>query len=309
MAYHYGGRALSSEQRRALEHIEDFKRLRRRIGPPFVDEVLDTLFRLSEEQLDALFDNYRRAFGSSAHDYAIETLPRWRSGRVKMSGKTATRFLNLVPRQLPEVDQLELLLELCEYHTGKRRESVEIDRDNPEAARRPMHAAIVRIANASAVQNLPEHVTHTVNWLKSREGRVLRAMLADIERQDHQTEQERVEERWAAIAAYIQERTARGSSDTFSFPSGSLRVFTRRMPAFLVFSTAVYQTLNHSDVMALRAWRDGPLRAQWYGAPLVGLYRLLSPLGAALVHVTPFLRPLVRRILGGMARKAKRACG
>ncbi|WP_026332103.1 hypothetical protein [Thioalkalivibrio sp. ALE16] len=306
MPYSYAGCLPSNDLRDALNHIKDYERLARRLGPAFVGDSIDTLFALPGEDLDELFECYRCAFGWKAYNYAVETFPRWRSGQVKMSGQTAERFLNLIPQHVPEADQLALIQKLCRHHSTPRHESVEIDRNNPDSIRPQMHAAMVRIANASAVRGLPEPVTDTMYWLKSPEGRKRRALLADIERQDHQSAQERVEERWPTIATYVQEHKAQGSTDTFSFPSGSLRVFTRRMPAFLVFSTAVYRTLNHPDILVLRAWRDGPLRERWYSTPLAGLYRLLSPFGAVLLRIAPFLRPLARRALGGMARKARR---
>jgi hypothetical protein len=58
-------------------------------------------FSLSPVELTAVLDDYQRAYGSEAREYAAKTIPKWRSGRVQMSGMVAERLFNLLPPRMP----------------------------------------------------------------------------------------------------------------------------------------------------------------------------------------------------------------
>ena len=58
-------------------------------------------FSLSPVELTAILDDYQRAYGSKASEYATDTIPKWRTGRVQMSGMVAERLFNLLPPRMP----------------------------------------------------------------------------------------------------------------------------------------------------------------------------------------------------------------
>ena len=70
---------------RALAHIAAAKRLTAELGG--MDQAVKAyFFSLPPVELSAVLDDYQRTYGSKAHEYAIETISKWRTGRVQMSG-------------------------------------------------------------------------------------------------------------------------------------------------------------------------------------------------------------------------------
>jgi hypothetical protein len=57
--------------------------------------------------------------GNSAHDYALQTYPKWRNGLVKLSGMVAERILNLVPPYLKFDRRYTTVEKLCNHHAKK----------------------------------------------------------------------------------------------------------------------------------------------------------------------------------------------
>jgi hypothetical protein len=68
-----------------LAHIAAAKHLTAQLGG-MDQEVKAYFFSVPPDELTVILDDYGRAFGSKAHEYAIETISKWRTGRVQMSG-------------------------------------------------------------------------------------------------------------------------------------------------------------------------------------------------------------------------------
>ncbi|MEX2598794.1 MAG: hypothetical protein WD533_03970 [Dehalococcoidia bacterium] len=79
--------------------------------------VKQFLFSLPPDQLNQLMDEYGRLYGEAARQYALETIPKWRSGRVTMSGMVAERLYRLLPPMMPYETKYEIAAELWK-HTG-----------------------------------------------------------------------------------------------------------------------------------------------------------------------------------------------
>lgn len=300
----YRSRSLSPGQQRAMEHIREYENLEHRLGP-IVDDVRDAFFSLSDYDLKDLFKEYGRQFGSSARNYAIETYPLWRSGERGMSGQTASRLLNLVPKYLTREKRFSIVKKLCEHHAVKHHDSVEIDRENPEQTLTAVRAAIDQVAHFSVVKSLPAHVTETVSWLNDNDVVVGRAMLTEIDKRLHLAVQSSVENNWPMIAKLVRDPQVQDFSETFTFPTGSIRVYARHQSKCFI-ATAVYEDPNHPDVRRLRVWRERTLRPRLYGRFMIWTYRWLGPLGAAMVRGAPMLRSPLRRLLEGAVRQIER---
>lgn len=91
----------------ARKHIEDAERLSRELGGTDRD-VKSYFFALSPHELDAILIAYGKQFGDMSEQYARETMPRWKSGKVKMSGTVAERLFKLLPPRMPIGEKYKL---------------------------------------------------------------------------------------------------------------------------------------------------------------------------------------------------------
>src|SRR5687767_12306685 len=85
---------------RARQHIAEAQALSAELGGTDED-VKQYFFTLSPEKLSLVLDAYQRKHGLERRVYAEQTLPRWRSGRVHMSGMVASRLYSLLPPLMP----------------------------------------------------------------------------------------------------------------------------------------------------------------------------------------------------------------
>lgn len=96
----YGGYRRSRERNYALEHIEAARRFSAEIGG-LDNDVKDYFFSLSGHELHKILDEYGAKYGEKARSYATQTIPKWRSGAVTMSGMNAERLFALLPSRMP----------------------------------------------------------------------------------------------------------------------------------------------------------------------------------------------------------------
>jgi len=111
--YHsYGRRSIGHE--RALEHIREAEALSQELGGTDED-VKKYFFSLSAIHLKAILDKYEKQYGNSARVYAEETLPKWQSGQVHMSGTVAERLFDLLPPTMPIETKFQLIESLWKH--------------------------------------------------------------------------------------------------------------------------------------------------------------------------------------------------
>lgn len=98
--YEYGYEA---EQR----NIEAARRLRAELGDAET-QTRQTFLSLDSQRLRQLLHEYRRLYGPRPYEYCIFALPRWQSGRIKMSGMVAERIFNLLPRFVTPTERQQI---------------------------------------------------------------------------------------------------------------------------------------------------------------------------------------------------------
>jgi hypothetical protein len=101
---------------RARQHIEDARRLTAELGGMDQD-VKKYFFSLSLNDLNTILVTYGQRFGSKAEEYARETIPKWKSGTVHMSGTVAERLFSLLPPRMPLATKYRLAEGLW-HHVG-----------------------------------------------------------------------------------------------------------------------------------------------------------------------------------------------
>lgn len=113
---YYSGRSSSAGREAARLHIREAGELSQLLGG--TDRtVKQYLFGLSGGTLEAMLTEYGRRYGELARSYAEETLPRWRSGAVSMSGMVAARLYRLLPPRMPIKIKYQIAEELW-HHVG-----------------------------------------------------------------------------------------------------------------------------------------------------------------------------------------------
>jgi hypothetical protein len=163
---------------RALEHIAAAKRLTAELGG--MDQGVKTyFFSLSSYELSAILDEYQKKYGRSAREYADETMPQWRSGRVHMSGLVAERLFNLLPPRMPLPVKYKLVEGLW-HHVGpssKHRIRVGLDADVAQV----VELARSKITEFVVNYKIPDSIERRFDWLSAGDVSIKQMLLAHIQ--------------------------------------------------------------------------------------------------------------------------------
>lgn len=154
------GRSAGAE--RARQHIREAEELSRELGGTDKD-VKEYFFRLSSAELSSVLHLYGQKHGEKARQYAEETIPRWRSGSVKMAGQTAARLFDLLPPLMPISEKYRLAENLWRHvgPSSKRRLRV-----GPDAKLDDILAkAKDHIDGVVASYTIPDSLSRRFNWL------------------------------------------------------------------------------------------------------------------------------------------------
>ncbi|MFB1487723.1 MULTISPECIES: CFI-box-CTERM domain-containing protein [unclassified Thiocapsa] len=251
---------------------------------------------MPDDKRAQLFNEYRLTYGDSAAEYAIETFPRWRWGQTMMSGQTAHRLLNLVPKYLTTGQRFDMVKRLCEHHAIKKHLSVEIKKKSPLDALPALRAAIEDLKAITDLKYLPDHVLETATWLHDHDSTATRAVLAVIDKERQSTVLSAIDRQWPTISRLAQSTDVKSFSETFNFPTGQLRVYSTE-PSICFVATAVYGDPSHEDVVALRIYRDTVLSNTTFGKGLIRLYYGIGPYAAEVLDRIPALKLPIRSLL------------
>lgn len=172
----YDSRSYGREK--ALEHIAAAKQLNAELGGMDRD-VKAYFFGLSALELSPILDEYQRKYGLSAREYAEETIPKWRSGRVQMSGMVAERLFNLLPPRMPLLVKYKLVEGLWHHvgPTSKHRIRVGLDADLAQVI------ALVRSKITDFVVNykIPEDIERRFEWVSAGDVLIKQMLLSHIQ--------------------------------------------------------------------------------------------------------------------------------
>lgn len=172
---YYGRHTLRNQGlERALRHIREAEQLSEELGGAD-KEVKSFFFSLSDRAIREMLDEYESKYGTLARRYAEETLPKWRSGQVKMSGQTAGRLFALLPRRMPLSQKYQLVEDLWQ-HVGPR--SKKRLRVGPDTTAGDAACAVQEHVDAVMVQySIPERLEKRFNWLSSGDVQVKQQLL------------------------------------------------------------------------------------------------------------------------------------
>ena len=211
----------------AFRHVDAYRALERRLGC-IVGDVRELLFGLPPTRLRALLDAYEVRHGTSARAYAERTMPRWRSGATKLSGQTAERMIDLLPRQLTTAQRYRLVERLCAHHLSAASYRVSVRADAPAAGMRELDEALRALTEVPALKYLPEAVLATVRWLNDDDAQATRALLSELDRRRNVIVGEAARREYARIKGIVARTDGASAKQRIDLATGRIDVHVYR---------------------------------------------------------------------------------
>lgn len=181
----YGGRSRSHRRssssygrERAIEHIAAARRLTAELGG--MDQGVKTyFFNLPPSELGSILEEYQRAYGGQAREYAAETIPKWRTGRVQMSGMVAERLFNLLPPRMPLAVKYKLVEGLWHHVAPSSKHRIRV---GPDAE----VAQVVALAQSKITEfvvnyKIPANLERRFDWLSAGDVSIKQMLLSHIQ--------------------------------------------------------------------------------------------------------------------------------
>jgi len=168
-------------QERALQHIQEAKDLSRELGGTDED-VKSYFFSLENNQLDEVLDRYENKYGPVVREYAEKTYPKWKRGRVQMSGLVAERLFNLLPPIMPLQTKFQLTESLWRhvgpssnktYFIGLNADLGELD----QIIKKHLEEVVIRY-------KIPDSLERRFSWLSQGDVDIKQQLLNHLRQQE-----------------------------------------------------------------------------------------------------------------------------
>jgi hypothetical protein len=165
-------------RQRALQHIEDYRRLEAELGGT-IEDVKQYLFSLPPHQLRAILDAYGKENGTDARAYAEKTLRKWQTGTVQMSGTVAERLFKLMPPRMPLSAKYQLVENLWSHVGPKSKKILRVGLDaNVEQVMKAVHK---HMNDVVMNYRIPEQLERRFNWLSAGDSHVKQDFLNHLQ--------------------------------------------------------------------------------------------------------------------------------
>lgn len=167
-------RSLDIGRERALEHIRQAGVLSRELGGTDKD-VKAYFFSLSSAERGRVLDEYERLHGHSAREYAEKTIPKWKSGKVHMSGMVAERLFSLLPKYMPIEQKFKLTESLWRHIGPTSRRDLYV---NPSVGIEELEEVVRGYLNTDVLDyKIPEQMEKRFQWLSQGDVNVKQQLL------------------------------------------------------------------------------------------------------------------------------------
>jgi hypothetical protein len=160
-----------------MRHIEEGKALSRELGGTDED-VKAYFFGLSRRELSEIFDEYGERYGAQPMEYAVETLPKWKSGRVQMSGRVATRLFELLPPRMPLNEKYRLTENLWKHVGPSSHKVLRVGGDATQDE--AMQLVRTHISEVVTRYEIPDSLERRFTWLLAGDVRVKQEILNQL---------------------------------------------------------------------------------------------------------------------------------
>lgn len=265
-----------------------------------VDQIKRAFLSLDHGDLDELFTRYGVLNGDSAEQYARKTLPRWRSGSVKLSGQSMERLIHLVPPYLVPEQRLSLLQAVLKRHrrSGASR-TIKINVKEPSQGFAELQAALGAMSHQDVLAHLPASVMDAAAWLYDNDMTAARAVIAEAERKENELIQSSAAREIELLRRAISSGQVQSAAYSVEMPAGKLHVVAYS-PSMCFVATACFGQ-NAPETQALRVWRDRYLIEREWGRRFIVWYYKNGEWFAHLATRSPAIKGLARTIIGLLA--------
>lgn len=221
----------SRSKEAALQHIEEYRNLKRKLGI-ILDDVEYIFFHLPPESFERLMECYREAHGEKAYQYALDTYEKWKIRSVKLSGQTATRLLNLVPPLLNPKERYKLVEKLCKNYARKETFRITIESDYPEQGLTQLNAAFEKASNFSVLKFIPQDTLETIKWLNSNSATATRMVLTEIDRANHENISRLAKEEVSRTTSAVYKKQVKSAIHEITLPYATIVVAIEKPRGF-----------------------------------------------------------------------------
>ena len=173
--YEYG---YEHEHRR----IEDAERLRTELGEAEA-QTRETFLNLDNQRLSRLLHAYRLRYGQRQYEYCIVTLPKWRSGRQKMSGLVAERIFDLLPRFVTSSERQQIAEKLWKHLSpGSDNKLLVSPKSSPAEVREALDDYARRYIRS---YNFPDQLRDRFAWIANRDVDLTQRLLNHFQQMEY----------------------------------------------------------------------------------------------------------------------------
>ncbi|EJE8579506.1 hypothetical protein M5219_002390 [Vibrio vulnificus] len=166
-----------------MRHIEEAKELTKQLGGTDQD-VKKWFFNLSGTTFENIMQEYKQLHGVKAYDYALQTIPSWRTGQRKMSGMVAERLFNLIPKHMPIEDKFKLVDSLWKFTTISSKVLIRTNKDTDIQDIVNLLKSEVNRINTD--WKIPENLSNRFTWLAGNDSTTYQKLLCHIVDQERQ---------------------------------------------------------------------------------------------------------------------------
>jgi hypothetical protein len=200
------------------------------------------MFELPSHQQESLFRRYGDKYGSSAESYARKVFPNWKSGKVGMSGQTASRMTQLVPHFFTSAQKFECIKALRRRSIGKHYKNIYVTISD---WRDKVRAELIEIIGVATKYEFSPQLTSMATWLADDDARQMRLLLASVDAEEAATATAYVETELQRLEAFVStiQHTA-SACHKISFEWGTLTInFSIQQPV-KTFATKLKEVLG-----------------------------------------------------------------
>ena len=197
-----------------------------------VNDIRAEFFKFPNDALNELFLDYGSSYGDRAEAYARKTYPKWKSNKVKLSGQTMERLIELVPPYLSANQRLTLLTSLVDkYKPQKPSHYISINVEKPLAGLNELNSIFGQLIVSDELANMPQNVMEAAQWLYNDDMTVARRMIQEISSVDNDLSKANAAKEIELIKTLIFRKQIETASYSLTLPSGSLSI-TVYKPSF-----------------------------------------------------------------------------
>jgi hypothetical protein len=222
-----------------------------------IKDIKKVFLTLDANAIDGLMSEYGLIYGDTAERYARETYGHWQSGSIRLSGKTISRLIKLIPPRLGPQQRYEILLKVLKQHEIARKRPkipVKINLQNPSEGFRQIDRMLEDSEPDDLLALIPEAVIEAAKWLSDDDITAARAMLAEIKKTEANLLKDKAIKEVGLLKRAISEGQIKSASQSVETPNCTLSVVAYT-PAKCFVATVCFG-IDSYETKVLKAWRD-----------------------------------------------------